>query len=145
MEAYAQRGAKWEKKGDTVTYTYELFPPMTLTCEAELLELRPNKLIKALFRIPGMANTTFTYMFTPVGDKAFPLRIEVEELLPEVWYAKALHYGFFHGPILKTAALRSLDGLDAVFAKGLPKQPKPRTRKTATRKPPAKTAKKTAA
>ena len=139
-----KKGAKWEKKGDTVTYTYELFRPVTLTCEAELLEVRSNKLIKALFRIPGMADTETAYMFTPAGDKAFTLRIEIEELLPDEWYAKPLHYGLFHGPLLKSAVMRSLDGLDAVFAKGLPKQPKPRTRKT-TRKAPAKTAKKTAA
>ena len=127
------KGSKWEKPGDIVHFVYRPFPAMGFEGELEMVELKTDKLVKGIFRMPGIDEATLTWLFTPVGDKAFTLTIELETPELEAWWAKAMHGLMFHGPLFKNAMMRQLDGLDEVIAKGLPKTPRPR-RKTPAKK-----------
>jgi hypothetical protein len=127
------KGSKWETPGDIVHFVYQPFAAVGFEGELEMVELKTDKLVKALFRMPGIDEATMTWLFTPVGDKAFTLKIELETPELEAWWAKAMHALMFHGPQFENAMIRQLDGLDEVIAKGLPKAPAPR-RKTAARK-----------
>jgi hypothetical protein len=130
-------GSKWEKKGDIAHFVYQPFVPVAFAGEIELVESRPNKLVKGQFRMPGIDEATMTWMFMPVGDKAFTLKILIDTPELDTRFAKAMHNAMFHRRLFKTAMMRQLDGLDVIFAKGVPK--------ATTRKPRKPAAKKTAA
>jgi len=99
-----------------------------------MLELKPNKLVKGLFRMPGIDEATFTWLFGPAGDKAFTLKVLLDTPELDTRFAKAAHNAMFHHRLFKTAMLRQLDGLDMVFARGIPKATARKPRKPAAKK-----------